>query len=260
MCINDLLTTGADPLFFLDYIATGKINKSNLEKVIEGIIFACDFSECVLLGGETAEMPDLYDENTYDLAGFSVGIVEENDILGKGKVKKGDLIIGLPSSGLHSNGYSLVRKILKGFDLSKTYTGFDKSLIELILEPTKIYTKEVKFFKSSGILHAIANITGGGLLENVSRILPDGLHAKIDPSKWVVPEIFNFLEREGPVDNSELFRTFNMGIGMVLILDKEFHKYIKNKKQTNKIDYLLIGEIIENRENVEKVLVTGLHT
>ena len=260
MCVNDLLTTGADPLFFLDYIATGKINKSNLEKVIEGIIFACDYSECVLLGGETAEMPDLYDKNTYDLAGFSVGIVEENDILGKGRVEKGDLIIGLPSSGLHSNGYSLVRKILKDYDLSKIYTGFDKSLIELILEPTKIYTKEVKFFKSSRMLHAIANITGGGLLENVSRVIPDGLYPKIDPSKWIVPEIFNFLEREGPVESSELFRTFNMGIGMVLIIDKDFYKDIKNKEQTNKIEYSLIGEVIENQEIAEKVLVAGLHS
>ena len=259
MCVNDLLTTGADPLFFLDYIATGKINKFNLEKVIEGVISACDHSGCVLLGGETAEMPDLYAENTYDLAGFSVGVVEEKNILSKEKVKNRDLLIGLPSSGIHSNGYSLVRKILKDHDLSKKYPSLDKSLIQILLEPTKIYSEEMKYFKSTDNLHAVANITGGGLLENISRVLPDGLQARIDPSNWIVPEIFKFLEREGPVDKTEMFRTFNMGIGMVLVLDKDFYGKYKKDLQVNNFEHYKIGEIIRTQESTEKVLISGIN-
>mgnify|MGYP006104089247 CR=1 FL=1 len=260
MCVNDLLTTGADPLFFLDYIATGKINKFNLEKVVEGIISACDYSGCVLLGGETAEMPDLYAENTYDLAGFSVGVVEEKNILSKEKVRNGDLLIGLPSSGIHSNGYSLVRKILKNHDLSKKYLSLDKPLIQILLEPTKIYNEEVKHFKSTGNLHAVANITGGGLLENVLRVLPDGLQATIDPSNWIVPEIFQFLEKEGPVDKIEMFRTFNMGIGMVLILDKNFYGKYKKDFQANNFEHCKIGEITKIQESTEKVLISGINS
>lgn len=259
MCVNDLLTTGAEPLFFLDYIATGKINKSNLEKVLEGIINGCNSSGCVLLGGETAEMPDLYEENTYDLAGFSVGVVEEDNILGKEKVENGDLLIGLLSSGIHSNGYTLVRKVLEGFDLTKQYTGLEKPLIDILLEPTKIYSEEIKFFKYTGSLHASANITGGGLLENVGRVLPDGLQAKIDTSKWNYPSIFQFLENEGPIDKKEMFRTFNMGIGMVLVLDKKIYENSINELNAKNIEHEIIGEVINKELNGEKVLISGIN-
>ena len=260
MCVNDLLTTGADPLFFLDYIATGKIQRPNLEKVLEGVISGCDYSGCVLLGGETAEMPDLYEENTYDLAGFSVGIVEENEILGREKVHNGDILIGLFSSGIHSNGYTLVRKILEGYDLSEIHPGFDKSLIEILMVPTKIYSKEIKFLKSTGSLNAVANITGGGLLENVSRVLPNELQANIDPSTWDVPEIFKFLEKEGPVDRREMFRTFNMGIGMVVILDKEIYENAIQDFDSNNIEYSIIGEIVESKGSDEKVIINGINS
>tara|TARA_A100001037_G_C15134019_1_gene630136 strand:- start:1165 stop:2220 length:1056 start_codon:yes stop_codon:yes gene_type:complete len=259
MCVNDLLTTGAEPLFFLDYIATGKINKSNLEKVLEGIITACNTSGCVLLGGETAEMPDLYAENTYDLAGFSVGVVEEDEILGKEKVQNGDLLIGLFSSGIHSNGYTLVRKVLEGFDLSKKYTGLEKTLIDILLEPTKIYSKEMKIFKNTNSIHASANITGGGLLENVARVLPDGLQAKINTSKWNVPPIFNFLEKEGPVDKKEMFRTFNMGIGMVLVLDKMKYENSIDELSKNNIQHAIIGEVTEKEQRNGQVLISGIN-
>ena len=234
MCVNDLIVHGAKPLFFLDYIATGKLKLDQMKKIIKSIIKGCKISNCILVGGETAEMPGTYANGKFDLAGFSVGIVSKRKILSKNKVKNKDIILAIPSNGLHSNGFSLVRKILKT-------TVLNKFLRKQLLLPTKIYVKEILSLVKKNLIHSSANITGGGLIENIPRSIPDGYTANIDLSKIKVLKVFKWLKSKN-VSDIEMLRTFNCGVGFCLITNKEKSKMIKkffNKKfQPYQIGYI----------------------
>ena len=218
MCVNDLICNFGTPLFFLDYYATGKLKVEDAKAVVEGIAEGCRQSECALIGGETAEMPGMYSEEDFDLAGFSVGIAEKSEMNRLGHVKEGDLLIALPSSGIHSNGFSLVRKLLfekLGMQFDDEFDG--KPLIDTLLTPTRIYVKTFKTLKDR--INALAHITGGGLVENLPRVLPENMHAVIDTSKIKVLPIFELIGKH--VEKEEMFRTFNMGVGMVLVVSPE---------------------------------------
>jgi phosphoribosylformylglycinamidine cyclo-ligase len=225
MCVNDILTSGAEPLFFLDYIATGKLKPEQLTEVIKGISIGCQQAGCGLLGGETAEMPGFYGAGEYDLAGFAVGIVEKSLLLNGTQVKVGDAIIGLASSGLHSNGFSLVRKIVadRGFSWSDRLDfedGISGTLGEILLTPTQIYVKPIlTALKSSLKIHGLAHITGGGIPENLPRCLGTGQVMEILPNSWDIPAIFDWLAAQGEVNQTDMFNTFNMGIGMAVVID-----------------------------------------
>ncbi|WP_140919957.1 phosphoribosylformylglycinamidine cyclo-ligase [Limnobaculum xujianqingii] len=219
MCVNDLIVQGAEPLFFLDYYATGKLDVDTAARVVTGIGEGCKQSGCALVGGETAEMPGMYHGEDYDVAGFCVGVVEKSEIIDGSKVSAGDTLIALASSGPHSNGYSLVRKIL---EVSKTDPQATmlagKSLADHLLAPTKIYVKSILQMLEQIDVHAIAHITGGGFWENIPRVLPQGTQAAIDESSWQWPEVFNWLQQAGNVSRHEMYRTFNCGVGMVIAL------------------------------------------
>ncbi len=219
MCVNDLIVQGAEPLFFLDYFATGKLENGIAERVVAGIAEGCRISGCALIGGETAEMPGMYAAGDYDLAGFCVGAVERGQQLTGDKVAEGDVLLGLASSGVHSNGYSLVRRLAadKGWKLDRPAL-FDPEvlLIEALIAPTRIYVKSLLPLIRSGRIHALAHITGGGLLENIPRVLPMGLRAHVDADAWEQPRLMSFLQAQGNIEPAEMARTFNCGIGMVL--------------------------------------------
>ncbi|PWD87563.1 phosphoribosylformylglycinamidine cyclo-ligase [Ignatzschineria cameli] len=221
MCVNDILTQGAEPLFFLDYIACGKNNPAQIEAIVKGVAEGSKLSGAALLGGETAEMPGFYQDGEYDIAGFAVGVVEKDERITKANVKVGDKIIGLPSSGVHSNGFSLVRHIIKekGLDFHTTYEGFDKPLGEVLLTPTKIYVKPILTLLKSVKVNAMAHITGGGFYENVPRMLSGNLGAKFDHKSWQQPAIFPFLQKEAGISDKEMFTVFNMGIGYMIVVD-----------------------------------------
>jgi phosphoribosylformylglycinamidine cyclo-ligase len=221
MCVNDLLVTGAEPLFFLDYYATGHLNVDVAANVVTGIGVGCELAGCALVGGETAEMPGMYEGEDYDLAGFAVGVVEQSKIIDGSKVKADDVLIALASSGAHSNGYSLLRKILeiKQIDLSSPLDG--KALSEVVMAPTRIYVKSVLELCKQVDVHAMAHITGGGLPGNLPRVLPDGLRARIDENSWQWPSLFQFLQQQGQVERFEMYRTFNCGVGMVIAVDAQ---------------------------------------
>ncbi len=221
MCVNDLIVQGAEPLFFLDYYATGKLDIDVATSVITGIGEGCKLSNCSLIGGETAEMPGMYEGEDYDLAGFCVGIVEKSNVIDGTKVNAGDQLIGLASSGPHSNGYSLIRKIIdvSGANLNDEFEG--KSLADTLLEPTKIYVKSILELIKHVELKALSHITGGGLLENIPRVIPENACAHIDQSSWQMPKIFNWLQKKGNVEQMEMYRTFNCGVGMVLVVAQE---------------------------------------
>ncbi len=219
MCVNDLIVQGAEPLFFLDYFATGRLDTGVAERVIAGIAEGCRIAGCALIGGETAEMPGMYAPGDYDLAGFCVGAVERGEQLTGDRVAAGDVLLGLAASGVHSNGYSLVRRLAadKGWKLDRPAL-FDNErlLIDHLIEPTRIYVRTLLPFIRAGRVHALAHITGGGLLENVPRVLPAGLHARIDADGWDQPRLMAFLQAQGQIEPEEMARTFNCGIGMVL--------------------------------------------
>ena len=219
MCVNDLLVCGAEPLFFLDYYATGHLNIDVAADVVTGIGKGCELAGCALVGGETAEMPGMYEGEDYDLAGFSVGVVEQSKIIDGTQVKAGDVLVGIASSGAHSNGYSLLRKILdvKNIDLNQIVDG--RPLADVVMEPTRIYVKSILELCKQVNVHAMAHITGGGLPGNLPRVLPDGAQAVVNESSWEWPELFKLLQREGGVDQFEMYRTFNCGVGMVLVLN-----------------------------------------
>jgi len=224
MCVNDLIVQGAEPLFFLDYFATGKLETGVAERVVASIAEGCKLSGCALIGGETAEMPGMYAAGDYDLAGFCVGAVERGEQLTGDKVASGDVLLGLASSGVHSNGYSLVRRLAadKGWKLDRpALFDPDRLLIDHLIEPTRIYVKSLLPLIRQGRIHALAHITGGGLLENVPRVLPDGLHARIDAGAWDQPRLMAFLQAQGNIEPAEMARTFNCGIGMVLAVSAE---------------------------------------
>ncbi|MBA3676347.1 MAG: phosphoribosylformylglycinamidine cyclo-ligase [Sphingosinicella sp.] len=224
MCVNDLIVQGAEPLFFLDYFATGKLENGVAERVIAGIAEGCKMAGCALIGGETAEMPGMYASGDYDLAGFCVGAVERGQALTGDRVKAGDLILGLASSGVHSNGFSLVRRLAadKGWKLDRPAL-FDQELIlaDALLEPTRIYVKSLLPIVRNGKINALAHITGGGLLENIPRVLPQGLHASIDADRWPQPRLMAFLQAQGNIEPEEMARTFNCGVGMALIISED---------------------------------------
>ena len=213
MCVNDVLVQGAEPLFFLDYCAANRLDPARLEQVIEGIAEGCKQAGAALLGGETAELPNTYVDDRLELVGFCVGVAEKDRLLDGSAVNKGDVLLGLASSGAHSNGYSLVNKVIAG---AGGLGALQRELIDALCEPTRIYVRSVLALAQSGRLNAVAHITGGGLPENVARILPQGLGARIDTRAWPWPGVFDWLSRTGPVEREEMLRTFNCGIGMVL--------------------------------------------
>ncbi len=259
MCVNDIVVTGAKPLFFLDYIATGKLDLKKSTDVIRGILEGCNRSGCELLGGETAEMPGFYSKGKYDIAGFSVGILERNQIR-KFKVKKGDAIIGVKSSGLHSNGYSLIRKILKDKKISlKKHFNFDKkkSIGSYLLEPTLIYVNLILELYKKNLIKSCAHITGGGIIENVPRILDKKFQAQIDLNKWDLGDLYKWLISCG-INQNELLKTFNAGYGMILILDKKNIEKIEKIIAKNNFSSSLLGTIeIKKNINEKSLLLYG---
>ena len=252
MCVNDIAAQGAEPLFFLDYIACGKNNPALLEQVVAGVADGCVQSEAGLIGGETAEMPGMYAEDEYDLAGFAVGVAERSNIVDGSAITTGDVLIGLPSSGVHSNGFSLVRKALfeeAGYDVNTKLEELDgKTIGEVLLEPTRIYVKALKPLFAKHLIKGVAHITGGGFIENIPRMYADGLAAKIDTSSWNVPPIFDVIEKAGNVNHDEMFNVFNMGIGMVLAVDESKAEEALNTLSENNETAYVIGKMIE-REN-----------
>jgi phosphoribosylformylglycinamidine cyclo-ligase len=239
MCVNDLIVQGAEPLFFLDYYATGFLNPKLATAIISGIGKGCIESGCALIGGETAEMPDMYQGENYDLAGFCVGIVEKNKIIDGSRVSEGDHIIALGSSGPHSNGYSLIRKVM---EKSKPSANQLNSLIE----PTRIYVKSILSLINKLPVNAISHITGGGLLENLPRVLPNHLAAKIDPTSWELPEIFKWLQTEGNIDITEMYRVLNCGIGMVVVVPKDTTQVSIDLLNLSGEKAWLIGEVVKS--------------
>ena len=239
MCVNDIITCGAKPMFFLDYFATGKLELGVAEEVIKGIHKGCLQGGCPLIGGETAEMPGLYKKGEYDLAGFCVGIVDRKEVIDGKKIKPGDIIFGLPSSGLHSNGFSLVRKIFSQREL--------KSLGKELLKPTKIYVKDILSVRS--IVRGIAHITGGGFIDNIPRILPQRCQGIIHKGSWRLPRIFQLIQKKGKIKEEEMFHTFNMGIGMVLIVSPAKRKRLLSRLPQARP----IGEVVSGRRQVKIV-------
>ncbi len=223
MCVNDILVLGAEPLYFLDYYATGELNTEIAASVVEGIAEGCRQSNAALIGGETAEMPGMYGKGDYDLAGFCVGVVEKQKIIDGSKVKAGDAMIAIASSGPHSNGYSLVRKIIEvsNADINASFGDNEQTLGNALLAPTNIYVRAIHQLLETFDIHAMAHITGGGLLENIPRVLPESAQAVVDTSSWQLPEIFQWLQDNGNVEINEMYRTFNCGVGMVLIVDAD---------------------------------------
>jgi phosphoribosylformylglycinamidine cyclo-ligase len=220
MSVNDILTLGAEPLFFLDYYACGKLDVDTASRVVKGIAAGCERAGCALIGGETAEMPGLYAAGEYDLAGFAVGVVEKSAVIDGSTIKPGDVVLGLASDGAHSNGYSLIRKIVESCGVAVESVRLDgQSLADLLLAPTRIYVKPVLDLLQHMPVKGLAHITGGGLVENVPRVLADSLSARLDSSSWPLPALFAWLEKEGHVPRDEMWRVFNCGIGMVLIID-----------------------------------------
>ncbi len=223
MCVNDILVLGAEPLYFLDYYATGELDTEIAASVVEGIAEGCRQSNAALIGGETAEMPGMYAKGDYDLAGFCVGVVEKRKIIDGSKVKAGDVMIAIASSGPHSNGYSLVRKIIEvnNADINASFGENEQALGDALLAPTRIYVKTIHQLLETFNIHAMAHITGGGLLENIPRVLPDNAQAVVDTDSWQLPDVFQWLQENGNVEINEMYRTFNCGVGMVLIVDAD---------------------------------------
>jgi phosphoribosylformylglycinamidine cyclo-ligase len=237
MNVNDMLVQGAEPLFFLDYLAVNKLEPKVITEMIKGIAAGCRLADCALIGGETAEMPDTYRKGDFDMAGFAVGIIERKKIVTGSTIRKGDVILGLASSGPHSNGYSLVRNICfrkAALKMTDTLDELDGAILgDVLLEPTRIYVRPIvkllSKYKVKRIVHGMAHITGGGLLGNIPRVLPKECNAVIKKSSWPVPKIFTFLQKTGPVEEEEMFRVFNMGIGFVLIVAEDFADSIAKK-------------------------------
>ena len=262
MCVNDLIVCGAEPLFFLDYYATGHLNVDVAASVVAGIGNGCELSGCSLVGGETAEMPGMYQGEDYDLAGFCVGVVEKEEIIDGSKVKAGDALIGLASSGAHSNGYSLIRKILEVNNIpleSLANRQLDgKPLTDLLLEPTRIYVKPLLELIGKGMVNAMSHITGGGLLENIPRVLPEGTKAVIDTTSWEIPALFRWLQEGGNVEQKEMYRTLNCGVGMVVAVPAERKQDAITLLTTAGETAWEIGTIAEASDNEEQVELAGL--
>lgn len=250
MCVNDAICCGAEPLFFLDYVAMSHDDPLRLEQIVKGISDGCIQADCALLGGETAIMPDLYQTGDYDLAGFCVGVVERKQLIDGSQIQTDDCLIGVASSGIHSNGFSLVRKIVldhAGLSLAEPFEKTGKTIGEVLLEPTKIYVDAVQrvlsHYKRKSVVHGIAHITGGGLEENISRIVPRHLKAKIEPNSWTIPAVFSWLQQLGSVQSEEMYRVFNMGIGLVLVVSPFYAESVRRILQLAGYENWLIGTI-----------------
>ena len=253
MCVNDILVQGAEPLFFLDYLAVGKLEPEQVADVVKGVANACKESGCALIGGETAEMAGFYAEGEYDIAGVAVGAVEKSKIITSEKVKAGDVILGLPSSGVHSNGYSLVRKIVfdvKGFKGDEYIDELGKTIGEELLTPTRLYPKSCLPLIEKFDIHGMVHVTGGGYYENIPRALPENMGAEIDATSWPVPPIFNLLKEWGNVDWHEMYRTFNMGIGMIIIASADEAEKIKADLQARNEAVYEIGKVTQGSHEV----------
>ncbi|MGJ8513609.1 phosphoribosylformylglycinamidine cyclo-ligase [Carnimonas bestiolae] len=260
MCVNDLVVAGAEPLFFLDYYATGKLDVDMATDVVKGIGSGCEQAGCALVGGETAEMPGMYEGSDYDLAGFCVGVVEKDEVIDGSQVGTGDVVLGLASSGPHSNGYSLIRKIVEraGGDLATDIDG--TPLSDALMAPTRIYVKPLlSLIKESGVsVHALSHITGGGLLENLPRVLPDNATASIDVSRWQRPAVFDWLQQQGNIEAREMYRTLNCGIGMVVVVAAaDADKAIEHLKAQGETVYR-IGEVRARQGDEEQVALENL--
>lgn len=246
MVANDLLASGAQPLFFLDYMAVDHLDVDRAEAVVRGIAYGCQQAQMALIGGETAEMPDMYPQHHYDLAGFAVGLVSASKRLPQ-KVAAGDVLIGLPSSGVHSNGYSLVRKLLAETDLGSQSLDDGSEMLNALMRPTRIYVKQVLPLMQQGLIHAAAHITGGGITENLPRVMPDGLVANIDPQAWQRPELFDRLQHAGYLSETTMRSTFNLGIGMILVVPEQAVSLVQDAIPSSKV----IGTVGE--DPVEKL-------
>ncbi|MFW6006647.1 MAG: phosphoribosylformylglycinamidine cyclo-ligase [Halanaerobiales bacterium] len=253
MCVNDILAQGAVPLFFLDYMASGKLNLKVSENIVNGIVKGCKQAQTALIGGETAEMPDFYAENEYEVAGFAVGMVDKNKIITGENIKNGDILLGFPSSGVHSNGFSLIRYLINKKDelnLEMEVSGIEKSLGKELLTPTRIYVKTVLPLINKFNIKGISHITGGGLIENLPRIIPESLQAEIEVNNWPSLPIFDFVQKQGKVKDKEMFKTFNMGIGLVLIISPEEEKSIKQTLKQQGEEVYTIGEVVTGKDEV----------
>ncbi len=241
MSVNDILVMGAEPLFFLDYIACGKVDAKVIEDLVKGISRGCIEACCALLGGETAEMPDMYDPGEYDLAGFAVGVVEKSKIIDGSGIGKNDVIVGLPSSGLHSNGYSLVRKL---------FPSPDEETALMFLNPTHIYVKPITGLLEEFDIHGLAHITGGGIIDNIERLLKDDVNAVIDTKSWPLPEVFDRIQTKGNITKQEMFKTFNMGIGMAVIIDRKELDEMIDLLRSLEEPFFVIGKLESGNGNV----------
>ncbi len=252
MSVNDILVQGAEPLFFLDYFATGHLDVARAAQVIEGVANGCELAGCALIGGETAEMPDSYPPGEYDLAGFAVGVVEKENLITGQLIQAGDVVLGIASSGPHSNGYSLIRRILKqsGISLGQMFAGeeSDQTWGSVLMEPTRIYVKPLLEILSQSKILGLAHITGGGLSENIPRVLPAHLGVQLSPAAWRMPDVFQKLQKLGAVADEEMWRVFNCGIGMVMILTREQVSLVQKVLSTTGWDFWEIGRVFERSE------------
>lgn len=256
MCVNDLIVCGAEPLFFLDYYATGKLSVDIAAQVVEGIGNGCKEANCSLVGGETAEMPGMYQGDDYDLAGFCVGVVEESKILDGNGVRAGDKVIGLPSSGPHSNGYSLIRKVLEVSKADLQQPLGKSTLADALMAPTRIYVKQTLRLLANQTVNAISHITGGGFYENLPRVVPESLAIHIDPSQWQRPEVFNWLQKEGNIEEREMYRTFNCGIGLVFIVPAKEAEDVISQLRASGEKPVIMGTV-ETRQQ-DAVVIEGV--
>lgn len=254
MCVNDLICQGAKPLFFLDYIATGKLIPEKIDDIVSGIVEGCKLAECALIGGETAEMPGMYSEDDYDLAGFSVGIADKSKIISGQDINSGDTLIGISSSGIHSNGYSFIRKIFLEeykYELTDYIEELEMTLGEALLIPTKIYVKLVMDLIKKYELKAIAHITGGGVIENIPRVIPNGLGIDIEKNSWEKPPIFKMIEKFNAIDEVELHKSFNMGIGLAIVVDSDKAEEIVSYLNESEKQAYIIGKVVDTHEGVK---------
>lgn len=252
MCVNDVLVQGAKPIYFLDYIAVGQNKPEIIEQIVKGVADGCVQSACALIGGETAEMPDMYDVDHYDLAGFCVGVVDKSKLKDSRNLKVGDVLIGLPSTGVHSNGFSLVRKVLfkdNHLDANATYEELDGQVLgDVLLTPTKIYVKAVSSLFDQVDIHAMSHITGGGFYENVPRMLKEGMGVRIDTKAFPRPKIFDFIQQKGKIENQEMYNVFNMGIGFVMAVDPKDVQKVQDALQAIGETSYVIGEVTDSGE------------
>ncbi|WP_096201817.1 phosphoribosylformylglycinamidine cyclo-ligase [Bacillus sp. FJAT-45350] len=257
MCVNDIVVQGAEPLYFLDYIACGKSEPERIEAIVKGIADGCEQAGCAIVGGETAEMPGMYSEEEYDLAGFSVGIVEKSKLITGESIQEGDVMIGLASNGLHSNGFSLVRNVLldtNNLDLNETYGELEGTLGEELLRPTRIYVKPLLEIMKRFDIKGLSHITGGGFYENIPRMLPAGVGAEVDYGSWPIPPIFDLIEEKGEISKKDLFSTFNMGIGMVVVVSNDDLIPVLNEIESLGEKAYIIGRVTKG----EGVTIGGL--